>query len=412
MKIESSDPQIHILPNGLRIIYRPLPSDVAYCGFAVNAGTRDEADNEQGMAHFVEHMLFKGTAKRRSWHILNRMEAVGGDLNAYTNKEEMVIYSAFLSTDWARAVELLTDIVFHSTYPQREIEKEIEVIIDEIQSYEDNPSELIFDDFEDMIFKGSPLGRNILGNPEQLRSFTSEDAMAFTHRLYHPDNMVFFAQGRLDFDRLVAKLEKLTDHIPAMPGDMPVRVAPPLYVPRKEIIIKDTHQAHVMLGARGYNAHDDRRRALYLLNNVLGGPGMNSRLNVSLREKRGLVYNVESNLTSYTDTGVFAIYFGTDVNDVDRCMRLVKTELKRFCDKQLTETQLAAVKKQLIGQISVASDNFENNALGMAKVFLHYNKFENRESVCRRIEAVTAQEIWEVANEMFADEYLSTLIYR
>ncbi len=412
MKIESTDPQIHVLPNGLRVIYRPLPTDVAYCGYAVNAGTRDEGDDEQGMAHFVEHMLFKGTTKRRAWHILNRMEAVGGDLNAYTNKEEMVIYSAFLSSDWMRAVDLLTDVVFHSTFPQREIEKEIEVIIDEIQSYEDNPSELIFDDFEDMIFKGSPLGRNILGQPDQLRSFTSTDALRFTHRLYHPDNMVFFAQGNLDFNRLVAKLEKLTAHIPPMPSDIPVRIAPPVYVPRREVIAKDTHQAHVMLGARGYNAHDDRRTALYLLNNVLGGPGMNSRLNVSLREKRGLVYNVESNLTSYTDTGVFSIYFGTDTHDVDRCMRLVKTELKRFCDKRLTDAQLTAVKKQLIGQISVASDNFENNALGMGKVFLHYNKYENRESVCRRIRAVTADELWEVANEMFAEEYLSTLIYK
>ena len=412
MKIESTDPQIHVLPNGLRVIYRPLPTDVAYCGYAVNAGTRDEGDDEQGMAHFVEHMLFKGTTKRRAWHILNRMEAVGGDLNAYTNKEEMVIYSAFLSSDWMRAVDLLTDVVFHSTFPQREIEKEIEVIIDEIQSYEDNPSELIFDDFEDMIFKGSPLGRNILGQPDQLRSFTSTDALRFTHRLYHPDNMVFFAQGNLDFNRLVAKLEKLTAHIPPMPSDIPVRIAPPVYVPRREGIAKDTHQAHVILGARGYNAHDDRRTALYLLNNVLGGPGMNSRLNVSLREKRGLVYNVESNLTSYTDTGVFSIYFGTDTHDVDRCMRLVKTELKRFCDKRLTDAQLTAVKKQLIGQISVASDNFENNALGMGKVFLHYNKYENRESVCRRIRAVTADELWEVANEMFAEEYLSTLIYK
>ena len=411
MKTESNEPLIHTLANGLRIIYKPLPTDVAYCGYAVNAGTRDEADNEQGMAHFVEHMLFKGTEKRKAWHILNRMEVVGGDLNAYTNKEEMVVYSAFLSSDWQRATELLTDIVFHSTFPQREIEKEIEVIIDEIQSYEDTPSELIFDDFEDMIFKGSPLGRNILGIPEQLRNFTSADALKFTHRLYHPDNMVFFAQGKLDFDKLVKKLEKLTAHIQPMPGDMPKRVAPPLYIPRQDVISKDTHQAHVMIGARAYNAYDDKRTALYLLNNVLGGPGMNSKLNVSLREKRGLVYNVESNLTSYTDTGVFAIYFGTDPHDIERCLRLVRKEMKSFCDKKLTASQLHAVQKQLIGQISVASDNFENNALGMAKVFLHYNKYENRQKVCDRINAVTADEIWQVANDMFAPEHLSTLIY-
>lgn len=412
MKIENNEPLIHTLSNGLRIIYRPLPTDVAYCGYAVNAGTRDEADNEQGMAHFVEHMIFKGTQKRKAWHILNRMEAVGGDLNAYTNKEEMVVYTAFLSSDWQRATELLTDIVFHSTFPQREIDKEIEVIIDEIQSYEDNPSELIFDDFEDMVFRGSPLGRNILGQPDQLRTFTTADALAFTKRLYRPDNMVFFAQGKLDFNRLIHTLERLTADIEALPSGKPLRLPPPAYVPEKLVVEKDTHQAHVMIGARGFNAYDDRRTALYLLNNILGGPGMNSRLNVALREKRGLVYNVESNLTSYTDTGLFCIYFGTDTHDVERCMRLTKTELRKLCEKPLTATQLQAVKKQLVGQICVASDNFENNALGMAKIFLHYNKYENRANVCKCIEAVTANEIFNVANEMFDEAYLSTLIYR
>lgn len=193
----------YILPNGMRIIHEPSASKVAYCGFAVDAGTRDELENEQGMAHFVEHLIFKGTAKRKAWHILNRMENVGGDLNAYTNKEETVIYSAFLTEHFGRAFELLVDIVFHSTFPQREIEKETEVIIDEIQSYEDNPSELIFDDFEDLIFRGHPLGRNILGNPEQLKQFRSEDAAAFTAHFYHPNNMVFFVLGNLSFKKVV-----------------------------------------------------------------------------------------------------------------------------------------------------------------------------------------------------------------
>lgn len=399
------------LSNGLRIIYRPSVSDVAYCGFAVDAGTRDEAENEQGMAHFVEHLIFKGTKKRKAWHILNRMEAVGGDLNAYTNKEEMVVYSAFLSEDMPRAVELLVDIVFHSTFPQREIERETEVIIDEIQSYEDNPSELIFDDFEDMIFRGHPLGRNILGRPELLRQFRTSDVLAFTNRLYHPSNMVFFFQGDADFKKLIRLMEKLTADIPA--GEVKsLRTPPPLYVPERLVISKDTHQAHVMLGSRGYNAYDDRRTALYLLNNVLGGPGMNSRLNVALRERRGLVYNVESNLTSYTDTGAFSIYFGTDPEDVDTCLKLTYKELKRMRDTKMTSSQLEAAKKQLIGQICVASDNFENNALSMAKTFLHYNKFEDLQVVCKRIEALTADNLLEVANEMFAEEYLSTLIYK
>lgn len=237
--------------------------------FAVDAGTRDELENEQGMAHFVEHLIFKGTAKRKAWHILNRMENVGGDLNAYTNKEETMIYSAFLTEHFGRAFELLTDIVFHSTFPQREIEKETEVIIDEIQSYEDNPSELIFDDFEDLIFRGHPLGRNILGNPEQLKQFRSEDAAAFTAHFYHPNNMVFFVLGNLSFKKVVLMAKKLLADIPATPVHYG-RTPPPLYVPEHLVVHKDTHQAHVMIGSRGYNAYDDKRTALYLLNNVLG----------------------------------------------------------------------------------------------------------------------------------------------
>ena len=402
---------IHTLSNGLRIIHEPSSSKVAYCGFAVDAGTRDEAENEQGMAHFVEHLIFKGTRKRKAWHILNRMENVGGDLNAYTNKEETVIYSAFLTEHFGRALELLADIVFHSTFPQNEIEKETEVIIDEIQSYEDTPSELIFDDFEDMIFRNHPLGRNILGRPDLLKKFRSEDAMAFTSRFYQPSNMVFFVLGDFNFQKIVRQVEKLLVDLPLVTVENQ-RTIPPLYVPEQLVVHKETHQAHVMIGSRGYNAYDDKRTALYLLNNILGGPGMNSRLNVSLRERRGLVYTVESNLTSYTDTGAFCIYFGTDPEDVDTCLKLTYKELKRLRDVKMTSSQLMAAKKQLIGQIGVASDNNENNALGMAKTFLHYNKYESSESVFRRIEALTAEGLLEVANEMFAEEYLSTLIYR
>ena len=401
----------YTLPNGLRIIHEPTLSKVAYCGFAIDAGTRDEAENEQGMAHFVEHLIFKGTEKRKAWHILNRMENVGGDLNAYTSKEESVGYAAFLTEHLERALELLGDIVFHSTFPQHEIEKETEVIIDEIQSYEDNPSELIFDDFEDMIFRNHPLGRNILGKPDLLRSFRTEDVLSFTRRFYQPGNMVFFVQGQYDFKKIVRLAEKHLADVPAVTVDNQ-RVPPPLYVPERLVVPKDTHQAHVMIGSRGYNAYDDKRTALYLLNNILGGPGMNSKLNVSLRERRGLVYNVESNLTSYTDTGAFCIYFGTDIEDMDTCLKLTYKELKRMRDVKMTSSQLAAAKKQLIGQIGVASDNFENNALGMAKTYLHYHKYESSEVVFKRIETLTAEQLMEVANEMFAEEYLSTLIYK
>ena len=401
----------YTLPNGLRIIHEPTLSKVAYCGFAIDAGTRDEAENEQGMAHFVEHLIFKGTEKRKAWHILNRMENVGGDLNAYTNKEETVVYATFLKEHLERALELLGDIVFHSTFPQHEIEKETEVIIDEIQSYEDTPSELIFDDFEDMIFRNHPLGRNILGKPELLRSFRTEDVLSFTRRFYQPGNMVFFVQGQYDFKKIIRLVEKYLSDIPDVRVENR-RTPPPLYMPEHLTVSRDTHQAHVMMGSRGYNAYDDKRTALYLLNNVLGGPGMNSKLNVSLRERRGLVYNVESNLTSYTDTGAFCIYFGTDVDDMDTCLKLTYKELKRMRDVKMTSSQLAAAKKQLIGQIGVASDNFENNALGMAKTYLHYHKYESSELVFKRIEELTAEQLLEVAKEMFAEEYLSTLIYK
>ena len=400
----------HTLSNGLRIIHAQNQSAVAYCGYAIDAGTRDEEENEQGMAHFVEHLIFKGTQKRHSWHILNRMEHVGGDLNAYTNKEETVVYSAFLVEHFPRAVELLTDIVFHSTYPQAEIDKEVEVIVDEIQSYEDTPSELIFDDFEELVFPNHPLGRNILGKPELLRQFKSEDALRFTNRFYRPDNMVFFVQGNVDFKRVVRLLEKAVSDIPATITERN-RIKPELYIPQNKTIHRDTHQAHVMIGCRSYDTHDKKRTALYLLNNILGGPGMNSRLNVALRERSGLVYNVEANLTSYTDTGLFSIYFGTDQEDVKRCIRLVHKELKRLREKPLSSTQLTTAQKQIIGQIGVAADNFENNALNMAKTYLHYNKYEEPQEVYKRIQSLTPQDLWEVANEMFCEENLSTLIY-
>ena len=400
----------HTLSNGLRIIHAPNQSAVAYCGFAIDAGTRDEAENEQGMAHFVEHLLFKGTQKRHAWHILNRMEHVGGDLNAYTNKEETVVYSAFLAEHFPRAVELLADIVFHSTFPQTEIDKEVEVIIDEIQSYEDSPCELIFDDFEELIFPRHPLGRNILGKPDLLRQFKSEDALRFTNRYYQPNNMIFFVQGNVEFKRVVRLVEKATADLSSNASTFE-RKRPEVYIPQTLTLHRDTHQAHVMIGSRGYDAHNEKRTALYLLNNILGGPGMNSRLNVSLRERSGLVYNVEANLTSYTDTGVFCIYFGTEHKDVDRCIRLVKKELKKLCDKPLSPIQLAAAKKQIIGQIGVARDHAENTALGMAKTFLHYHKMDDPQDIFQRIEALTAKELWEVSNEMFTEENLSSLIY-
>lgn len=401
----------HTLENGLRIIHCPSPTDVIYCGYAINAGTRDEKDNEQGIAHFVEHLLFKGTTKRRAWHILNRMENVGGDLNAYTNKEETIVYSAFLKQHFQRAAELLTDIVFNSTFPENQIEKEVEVIIDEIQSYEDSPAELIFDDFEELIFPNHPLGRNILGKPELLRGFGPEDALRFTRNRYRTDNMVFFVMGDIDFKKAVKSIERLTNGI-TVSGEMANgRTSPLPYIPKDITINRDTHQSHVMIGTRAYDAHNKKRTGLYLLNNILGGPGMNSRLNIALREKNALVYNVESNLTSYTDTGVFSIYFGCDPEDKDRCIELARKELKKLRDNLMKDSQLSAAKRQIIGQLGVASDNFENCALDMGKCFLHYNRYEEKEEVYKRIESISASELLEISNEIFSEDMLSTLVY-
>jgi Predicted Zn-dependent peptidases len=401
----------HTLRNGLRIIHQPSLSEVAYCGFAINAGTRDELDHEHGMAHFVEHMVFKGTKSRSAWNILNGMEVVGGDLNAYTNKEETVVYSAFLVEHFNRAVRLLGDIVFHSIFPENEIGKEVEVVIDEIRSYEDNPSELIFDDFEDLVFCGHPLGHNILGDRKALKKYTHQRVVDFTSRYYHPANAIFFVQGNLNFKRVVYQVEKAVGDLPDMPIEKR-RTSPSAHEKVERVARKGTSQAHVMMGCRAYNAYSEKRTALYLLNNMLGGPGMNSKLNVSLRERRGLVYNVESNLTSFTDTGLFSIYFGTDPDNINQCIRLVEKELNALRGKPLTESRLTAAKKQLAGQIAVASDNQENNALGMAKTFLHYNKWEAPETVFQRIHALTPEEVFEVANEMFDPAQLSMLIYK
>ena len=401
----------YTLSNGLRIILQPTEGQVSYAGFAINAGTRDERADQPGMAHFVEHMLFKGTEKRKAWHILNHMEKVGADLDAYTNKEETVVYSVFLQEHLKRAVDLMADLVFHSTFPQAEIEKETDVIIGEIQSYEDTPSDLIFDGFEDLIFSGHALGRDILGSAEALKRYTTADALAFYRQFYVPENMVFFVTGRYEMKQVIRYVEKAVEEIPQTPLDY-VRLSPSSYIAREQVQHRDTHQAHVMMGNRAYEGNSKKKLMLYLLTNLLGGTGMNSRLNVALREKRGLVYEVEANSTSYTDTGTFSIYFGCDLEDVDRCVALTRRELKKLCEKALTISQLQALKKQTMGQIGVAQDNRENNALGMAKTFLHYDRFVTTEEVYKSMDRLTPVHLLEVANEVFGEQNLSTLIYR
>ena len=408
----------YTLDNGLRIIHLPSDSQVVYCGYQINAGTRNEEPGEEGLAHFCEHVTFKGTERRKAWHILNCLESVGGDLNAYTNKEGTVYYSAILKEHIARAVDLLSDIVFHSVYPQAEIDKEVEVICDEIESYNDSPAELIYDEFENILFKGSPLGHNILGTAEQVRAFTTEDALRFTQKLYRPDNAIFFAYGDIDFKKLVRLLqraladeesvinlaeEKLPKNYPSV-GDG---------IAGQTIVMqKNTHQAHVMIGTRAYDVNDDRRMPLYLLNNMLGGPGMNAKLNLALREHNGLVYTVESTMVSYGDTGTWSIYFGCDEHDVKRCLRLVRKELDKFMQKPLSDAQLKAAKKQIKGQIGVACDNRENFALDFGKSFLHYGWEKNVDRLYEQVDEITAAQIQAVAQELFDKDRLTTLIFK
>lgn len=443
----------YTLDNGLRIIHLPSDSQVVYCGYQINAGTRNEEPGEEGLAHFCEHVTFKGTERRKAWHILNCLESVGGDLNAYTNKEGTVYYSAILKEHIARAVDLLSDIVFHSVYPQTEIDKEVEVICDEIESYNDSPAELIYDEFENILFKGSPLGHNILGTAEQVRAFKTEDALRFTRKLYRPDNAIFFAYGDIDFKKLVKLIQKALGECPkgrelacsadCKSAETPTkeRIAeetPTGETPTEEmeagdanhkvqsskfnvqskvagqtiVMQKNTHQAHVMIGTRAYDVNDDRRMPLYLLNNMLGGPGMNAKLNLALREHNGLVYIVESTMVAYGDTGTWNIYFGCDEHDVKRCLRLVRKELDKFMQKPLSDAQLKAAKKQIKGQIGVACDNRENFALDFGKSFLHYGWEKNVDRLYEQVDEITATQIQAVAQELFDKDRLTTLIFK
>ena len=403
---------IATLANGLRVIHLPNNSKIAYCGYQIKAGTRNEKPGDEGLAHFCEHVTFKGTQTHTSTAIINKLESVGGDLNAFTNKEDTVFYSAIPVEHFAKAVDVLSDIVFYSIFPQAEIDKEVEVICDEIESYNDSPAELIYDEFENLVFKGHPLGHNILGSADRVRSFATADAMRFTQQYYRPDNAIFFVYGNIDFKRLVKTLEKLT---PKQQQESLVDEAQMVAngkLPELTILNHDTHQAHVMIGNRAYSATHPLRIPLYLLNNMLGGPGMNARLNVILRERRGLVYSVESSMVCYGDTGLWAVYFGCDPQDVNRCVRLVKSEFKRLMEKPLSEKTLAAAKKQIKGQLAVACDNNENFAIDFGKSFLHFGDEKDIEKLYQKIDAVTAEQIQQVAKEIFDKDSLATLVIK
>ena len=403
---------------------------MVYCGYQIAAGTRHELPGEEGMAHFCEHMTFKGTRTRNALQIINSLEQLGGDLNAFTNKEDTTFYAAIQKEHIAKTIGLLTDIVFNSTYPQHEIDKEVEVICDEIESYNDSPAELIYDEFENMLFEGHPLGHNILGQAEQLRTYTTENALRFVRRNYRPDNAVFFIYGDVEFKKIIklcsvafAMRQQDNDGICNAVGITNPQItsscianaaeqggaAEPSTTITREI---GSHQAHVMIGTVGYDIHHPMRIPLYLLNNILGGPSMNARLNLALRERNGLVYTVESTMVSYSDTGMWSIYFGCDPHDVNKCLRLVRRELDKMMQKPLSANALRIAKQQLKGQIAVACDNREQFALDFGKSFLHYGWEKNVDRLFESIDKVSADDIQKVANELFATNKLKVLIFR
>jgi len=400
-----------LLSNGIRLVHQYVDSPVSHCGVIINTGSRDEALSEQGMAHFIEHTIFKGTRKRKSFHILSRLEDVGGEMNAYTTKEETAIHASFLTEYYQRTIELFSDILINSTFPDQELKKEKDVIIDEINSYNDSPSELIFDEFEELIFQGHPIGRNILGTPENVKLFTREDIQLFMTKNYNTDQMVICSVGKITGKRFLQLAERYFNPFPenrrnfnrpAFTGDKI----------RFKSVEKETFQAHCVIGGLAYDVHHPNRIGLGLLNSVLGGQSGNSRLNLALRERNGIAYNLESSYTAYSDTGTITIYFGTDKDNLEKAISLIKHEIKILQNKLLGDIQISKAKKQLVGQLAMSQENHEDLMLSLGKSFLIYNKMDGLDVIYKKINAVTPSHLMDIANEILDFDKLSILIYK
>jgi predicted Zn-dependent peptidase len=402
---------LNTLDNGIRLVHYHIPGLVAHCGIIINTGSRDETVPEHGIAHFIEHMLFKGTKKRKAYHILSRLEDVGGELNAYTTKEETAIHASFLKDDYERAVELISDITFNATFPVKEIEKEKDVVIEEINSYLDSPSELIFDDFEELIFLNQPIGRNILGTPESVKSFTQKMMTDFISNNYNTTEMVFCSVGNISNEKIL-KLFKthFASIVTEKTGERNNKTW--IYKPSSVIKKMDTYQNHCIMGNLAYDLKDNRRMGMFLLNNILGGQGLNSRLNLSLREKNGLAYNVESSYSPYCDTGIFSIYFGTDSQYLNKSISIAMAELKKLRSTKLGTIQLSKAKNQIKGYLARGYENHESLMLSLGKSLLIFNKIDSIDDLCRKIDEVTASELLETANDIFDPDKMSTLIYK
>ncbi len=401
----------HTLQNGIRLIHKPVDSPVAHLGILINTGSRDEAPEEHGLAHFIEHSVFKGTRKRKAFHILSRIEDVGGELNAYTTKEETTLFSTFLSEFYDRTAELLSDILFNSTYPERELRREKEVILEEINSYKDSPSELIFDEFEELVFDGHPIARNILGTRANLLQFNRETILRFIEKNYHTDQMVISSVGNIDFAKLVKLAEKYFGRASSKLRNYG-RTKFQNYIPGIRILEKDTFQSHCVMGNVAYDILHPKRITMVLLNNIIGGQAMNSRLNMALRERKGMAYNIESGYTAYSDTGLFNVYFGTDRENMEKATEIILKEFKLLRDKKLGVVQLSKAQKQLIGQIAISTENREDLMLTIGKSYLFFNKVEPMRAIFKKIESITPADLLEAANEVLQPDQMSRIVYR
>lgn len=403
--------RIFTLENGLQCAFQAQRSSVAHVVVAVRAGARDELDDQQGLAHFLEHNLFKGTSKRKAYHILSRLDDVGGELNAYTTKEETIIHASFLKTDFRRALELLYDVLANSTFPEKELEKEKEVIKDEISSYKDAPGESIFDDFEDHIFRGDPLGRNILGTPESVDGLSRADILEFQSRTYTADRIKLAVVGPFGSERVERTVAELfagfqfahSNWENTFKGEgQPGRVVENLA----------QFQDHYMMGWRTCGIHGHDRRSLSLLNNILGGPAMNSRLGLNIREKHGIAYNIESYLNLYSDVGMMGIYLGCDPQQTEKAAALVAREVAKLRETKLGTLQMSKAKKQFLGQMAMSEDNGLNSAVGAARALLHFGRVNDFETVASKIQAITAQQLQDIANAYLVPDKAFELIYK
>ena len=403
--------QTFVLKNGIRIIHQETNSPVSHFGVLINTGSRDEEADEQGIAHFIEHVIFKGTKTRKAFHILNRIEDVGGELNAYTTKEETAVYATFLSEYYQRSMELISDLLINSTFPAKELEREKEVVIEEINSYKDSPSELIFDEFEEILFDGHPIARNILGTPELIKTFSKSSILKFMDENYHTDQMVLSSVGNIPMSKFIRLCEKYFGYIPEKTRNKK-RSDDYHYQPEKRVLQKDTFQAHCIIGNLAPSIFSPQRMQMVLLNNILGGPSMNSRLNMALRERNGMAYNVESGYTGYFDTGEFSVYFGTDKENLDQALWLVNKEFRMMKEKLMGIVQLSRAKKQLIGQLAISTENREDLMLSIGKSFLFFNRVDSLETIFKKIEQIESRDILEIANEIFDEPQNSILIYQ